>query len=86
MVFKENAAKILKIGRMGLDVYIPAEEDPDIIMTMRVPVALSIVHNHLANSTFCDRFMTPLSSVARNVRQKKTYTYDCHGYLVALDA
>ena len=68
MVFKDRAAKLISFSRMTKDEYIPSEEDPDKIMSDIVPVALNIVQTHLSSSTFCDRFLTPLPSMARLVR------------------
>ena len=67
MVFKDHASKLLKFSRMAGDEYVPSEEDPDIIMATLVPIAMKIVQSHLGSSTFCDRFSTPLTSVARQV-------------------
>ena len=67
MVFKDRTAKLINLSRMTKDEYIPSEEDPDKIMADTVPVALSIVQAHLSSSTFCDRFLTPLTSMARLV-------------------
>ena len=75
MVFKESATKVLKISRMVGDEYVPTQEDPDTIMTDVVPLALSIVHVHLATSTFCDRFSTPLSTLAHQVAIIEVYLF-----------
>ena len=67
MVFKDHASKLLKLSRMAGEEYVPSEEDPDIIMATQVPIAMSIVQKQLAGQTFCDRFSTPLTTVARQV-------------------
>ena len=67
MVFKDHASKLLKLSRMAGEEYVPSEEDPDIILETLVPIAMSIVQTQLAGSTFCDRFSTPLTTVARQV-------------------
>ena len=54
---------------MAGEEYVPSEEDPDIILSTLVPIAMSIVQTQLADSTFCDRFSTPLTTVARQVEQ-----------------
>ena len=60
---------------MAGDQYVPSEEDPETIMTTLVPVAMNIVQNHLSGSTFCDRFSTPLTTVARQVFEEIIRAY-----------
>merc|ERR1711997_167472 len=78
MVFKDHASKLLKFSRMAGDEYVPSEEDPDIIMATLVPIAMKIVQSHLGSSTFCDRFSTPLTSVARQVGDLMLVDHGCH--------
>ena len=75
MVFRDHASKLLKLSRMAGEEYVPSEEDPDIILSTLVPIAMSIVQTQLAGSTFCDRFSTPLTTVARQVFEEIIRAY-----------
>ena len=78
MVFKESAAKLLTISRMAGGEYVPKYMDPDQIMADLVPIALKIVHETLGEETFGDRFLTPLSSLARQVSDLMIVEYECN--------
>ena len=78
MVFKQSATKLLTIHRMAAGEYVPKLIDKDKVMTEHVPVALKIVHDRLREESFCDRFLTPLVSLARQVSDLLMEEHGCN--------
>ena len=78
MVFKESAVRLLTISRMAGGEYVQKFMDPDQILSDLVPIALQIVHIKLREENFGDRFLTPLSSLARQVSDMLIVEYGCN--------
>ena len=67
-LFKESASKLCALGRLMGNEYVPEDMEPDIILLDLVPTALNIFQLESSQANFCDKFGTPLNTLARRVK------------------
>ena len=76
-LFKESASKLCTLGRLVGSEYVPEVMEQDTIISQLLPKAMDIFQSELPQAQFCDKFGTPLDSLARRVADLMLIDHKC---------